>query len=126
MRKILIIDDDQSFLKFIKTYVNERYPGLEVNTFQDPVKGLSNIDCQVDLLILDLEMPGMDGGKILDFATKKGINKNRIIILSGRDADYLHDIFPMGTCLAVLNKHEARQRDVLDMVFDSLQQKCKV
>jgi hypothetical protein len=29
----------------------------------------------------------------------------------------------MGQCLAVLNKHEARQKVVLDMVFDALQKK---
>jgi hypothetical protein len=30
----------------------------------------------------------------------------------------------MGSCLAVLNKYEAKQKAVLDMVFDALQQKC--
>jgi len=54
-----------------------------------------------------------------------GLSKNRIIILSGRDADYLHQRFPMGSCLAVLNKFEARQKAVLDMIFNSLQRKCK-
>ena len=46
------------------------------------------------------------------------------VILSGRDADYLHQCFPMGSCLAVLNKYETRQRAVLDMVFGALQRKC--
>ncbi len=125
LRKVLIIDDDLSFLKFIKSYIFERCPSLHVITCVDPVKGLADIDPDVDLLIVDLEMPHMDGGKILSYATGKGLNKSRIIILSGRDADYLHKRFPMGSCLAVLNKHEARQRDVLDMVFDSLQKKCE-
>jgi hypothetical protein len=51
------------------------------------------------------------------------LSKNRIIILSGRDAEYLHERFPLGSCLAVLNKYEGRQKDVLDMIFKSLQQK---
>jgi hypothetical protein len=29
----------------------------------------------------------------------------------------------MGTCLAVLNKFEAKQKAVLDMIFNSLQSK---
>jgi hypothetical protein len=68
-------------------------------------------------------MPGLDGSKILSYAVSKGLSKNRIVILSGRDAEYLHQKFPMGSCLAVLNKYEGQQRDVLDMIFSSLQQK---
>jgi CheY-like chemotaxis protein len=88
------------------------------------VQGLAAINANLGLLLVDLEMPGLDGSKILSYATGKGLNKNRIIILSGRDADYLHQRFPMGSCLAVLNKYEVKQKAVLDMVFDSLQQKC--
>ncbi|MCP3176044.1 MAG: response regulator [Desulfuromonadales bacterium] len=123
MAKILIIDDDKTFLTFMQGYVAENYPCLEVETRLDPLQGLAAITADLSLLLLDLEMPGMDGGKILAYATAKGLNKNRIIILSGRDADYLHERFPMGCCLAVLNKHEVRQKAVLDMIFSSLQQK---
>lgn len=124
MGRILIIDDDHIFLEFLRTYVNEKFPELQVDTCVDPLKGLGAISADLDLLLLDLEMPGLDGGKILTYAIGKGMNKNRIIILSGHDAEYLHQRFPMGSCLAVLNKHEARQKVVLDMVFDSLQHKA--
>lgn len=87
----------------------------------DPLKGLAAIRDDLDLLLIDLEMPGIDGGKLLSYATGKGISRNRIIILSGHDAEYLHKRFPMGNCLAVLNKYEARQKEVLDMVFRSIQ-----
>lgn len=124
MQEILIIDDDQAFLKFIKAYVHERFPGLEINACDDPLQGLAAIKADLGLLLLDLEMPGMDGGKILSYATGKGVSKSRIIILSGRDADYLHERFPMGSCLAVLNKHEVKQKAVLEMVLTSLHRKC--
>ncbi len=123
MKKILLIDDDTAFLTVLEEYVQERYPGLHVSACNDPIKCLVSITEDIDLLLLDLEMPGIDGAKILSYATAKGLNKNRIVILSGRDADYLHQRFPMGSCLAVLNKYEAKQRDVLDMIFKSLQQK---
>ena len=126
MGKILLIDDDAAFLKLLEEYVEERYPGLHVLTCNDPIKCLASITDHLDLLLLDLEMPGIDGAKILSYATSKGLNKNRIIILSGRDAEYLHHRFPIGSCLAVLNKYEGRQRDVLDMIFNSLQKKSQV
>jgi CheY-like chemotaxis protein len=125
MGKILLIDDDAAFLKLLEEYVEERYPGLDILTCNDPIKCLVFVTDDLDLLLLDLEMPGIDGSKILSYATSKGLNKNRIVILSGRDAEYLHQRFPMGSCLAVLNKFEGKQRDVLDMIFKSLQQKSK-
>lgn len=51
------------------------------------------------------------------------MDRNRIIVLSSRDVDYLHQHFPLGTCLAVMNKYEAGQKAVLDMVLGSLQRK---
>lgn len=125
MRRILLIDDDKTFLKLLQGYVEERFTDLEVLTCDDPVRCLVNITDDLDLLLVDLEMPGLDGTKILAYATGKGISKNRIVILSGRDAEYLHERFPMGSCLAVLNKHEAKQKEVLDMIFTSLEKKSR-
>ncbi|MEJ2202230.1 MAG: response regulator [Desulfuromonadaceae bacterium] len=119
-----MIDDDPTFLDYIENYVNELYPSLEFCTCMDPVRGLTSINDGLSLLLLDLEMPGLDGSKLLNYAVGKGVQRSRIIILSGRDAEYLHKRFPMGSCLAVLNKHEARQKTVLDMVFSSLNSKC--
>lgn len=124
MKKILLIDDDRFFLEFLTGYVRQRYPGLEILAFDNAMQALPAINADIDLLLLDLEMPQLDGSKLLAYATEKGLNKSRVIILSGHDADYLHRRFPMGQCLAVLNKHEARQKVVLDMVFDALQRKA--
>jgi response regulator of citrate/malate metabolism len=127
MGKILIIDDDTSFVGVLSDYIRQYYPLLNVGTCTNPLKGLQAIkQGGIDLLLVDLEMPTLDGTKIFKFATEAGIDKNRIVILSGRDADYLHESFPLGTCLAVLNKYEAKQKAVLDMIFSSLQRKAAV
>ncbi|MDH3997580.1 MAG: response regulator [Desulfuromonadales bacterium] len=123
MKKILIIDDDRLFLDTLSGYVRAHYPSLEVQTCDNPITGLASINADLDLLLLDLEMPEIDGAKLLSYATEKGLDKSHIIILSGRDADYLHQCFSMGQCLAVLNKHEVRQKAVLDMIFGALQDK---
>lgn len=125
MGQILIIDDDKAFLNVLATYVSDNYPALEIICRTDPIRALADIHAGLELLLLDLEMPGMDGAKVLQYARGKGVKKSRIIILSGRDAEYLHQVIPMGECLAVLNKYEARQREVLDMIFRSLQLKSE-
>ena len=124
MGKILIIDDDESFLVLLSDYIEHYYPLLKVQTCKNPLQGLKAMSKDLDLMIIDLEMPHLDGTKLLKYAAETGISKNRIILLSNHDADYLHEHFPMGTCLAVLNKFEAGQKAVLDMVFRSLEKKA--
>ncbi len=123
MGKILIIDDDLVFLDFLSGYIRKYYPLLQVETCTSPLLALKSIKTDLDLLIVDLEMPKMDGCKLIRYAIDSGVDKRRIILLSSRDADYLHEHFPMGTCLAVMNKYEAGQKAVLDMIFRSLEKK---
>ena len=124
MGKILIVDDDEMFVRLLRDYIEEYYRLLEVETCTNPLKALGALNSRIDLLIIDFEMPNLDGMKLFRFAVDAGVDKNRIVIVSARDAEYLHDRFPLGTCLAVLNKHDARQKAVLDMIFSSLQKKA--
>ena len=123
MGKVLIIDDQDYFLELIRDHIHDRFPGLTVLTCDDPVRCLTSITTDLDLLLVYLEMPGLDGAKVLAYAVSKGIDRNRVIIFSGRDAEYLHKRFPPGSCLGVLNKFEAKQQEALDMIFSALQKK---
>jgi len=125
MGRILLIDDDRAFTELLSGYIRESYPLLQVEICNNPLIALHSIKTGgYDLMLIDLEMPTMDGMKLLKFAIQAGMDKNRIVILSGRDADFLHQLCPMGTCLAVLNKFEVRQKAVLDMIFSSLNKKA--
>lgn len=124
MGKILLIDDDPAFTRLLGDYIADQYPLLTVDICNNPLEALAAIrKAPYDLILIDFEMPTLDGRKLMNFAVQSGIEKRRIVILSSRDADFLHEQCPMGSCLAVLNKHEVRQRAVLDMIFSSLSQK---
>lgn len=93
---------------------------VSVETYVTPINALSRIDSSIDLLIVDLEMPHIDGKKFLEFAAEKGVSRRKVIVVSGRDAEDLHTIFPPGACLAVMNKTEAKQREAFEMILDSI------
>ena len=126
--RVLLVDDEQNVLNALRRELTTPPLGrhhYDVETFTSATEALERAKEQpFDLVISDYLMPAMDGLKLLRFAVSSGMDKNRIVILSGRDADFLHNVCPMGTCLAVLNKFEARQKSVLDMVFNSLNQKA--
>jgi CheY-like chemotaxis protein len=127
MGKILLIDDDEAFTKILGTYIQEYYPLLQVESCNNPLNALALIKKgSWDLLLIDMEMPTMDGFKLFRFATAAGLDKNRIVILSARETEYLRQFFPLGSCLAVLNKFEVKQKEVLNMIFSSLQRKAAV
>lgn len=122
--RILLIDDEPAFTRFLGDYISENYPLLGVDVCNSPLEALVYIKKDIySLILIDFEMPTLDGRKLLNFAVQAGVDKNRIVIISGRDPNYLREFCPMGSCLAVLNKHEARQKAVLDMIFSSLSEK---
>ena len=59
MKKIMIADDEPGIVEMIKGYFE--MSGYEVITAQDGTSALEKISQRPDLILLDINMPGMDG-----------------------------------------------------------------
>jgi two-component system nitrogen regulation response regulator NtrX len=81
MKTILVVDDEKSVrdsLRMILTYA--RY---EVEMAEDGTKALSSLDSRpIDMVLLDIKMPGMDGIEVLEMMLKKN-PELPIVIISG-------------------------------------------
>lgn len=121
-KRIVIVDDSDAACRMFREILLERYGAdrVDVESYVTPLNALPRIDSSIDLLIVDLEMPHIDGKKFLEFAIARGVDRRRVIVTSGRDADDLHTIFPAGSCLAVMNKTEPKQREAFQMILDSI------
>jgi len=63
-RKILLVDDEAGFTELLKMNL-ERAGGYEVRIENDPTKAFSTARVFLpDVIILDVVMPGMDGGDV--------------------------------------------------------------
>ncbi len=118
---IVVVDDNQMFCDKMTLFFEERYGDrIKIQTYTDPLRALQVLKPEIDLLIVDLEMPTIDGKKFLSYATQKGLDKRRIIIASFQNAEYLHQKFQLSECLAVMDKNEPEQQKVFAMITDSI------
>jgi len=120
-KRVVIVDDSSSYCDLWSNILGERYADIaNVEAYSHPYDALPKIDDTIDLLIVDLEMPGMDGKKFVEYARQKGLSARRIIVTSSHSADELHQRFRIGETIAVINKTEARQQEAFLMILDSI------
>lgn len=124
MKRIVVVDDSPAFCQIWSTFISERYASVaNVEAYSHPYDALPKIDNTIDLLIVDLEMPGMDGKKFVEYARQKGVPPRRIVVTSSHSAEELHQRFRIGETIAVINKTDPRQQEAFLMILDSVVQR---
>ncbi|XPV74752.1 MAG: response regulator [Desulfovibrio sp.] len=79
--KLLLIDDELRFSAILKRRFEQR--GISVLTAADAVSGISLLSQQqIDVIILDVKMPGMDGLSALSYI-KANFPLSEVIMLTG-------------------------------------------
>ena len=56
--KLLIVDDERGIVDMIQSYFQTQYDILTAYSGQEALK---KVACKPDLILLDINMPGMDG-----------------------------------------------------------------
>jgi CheY-like chemotaxis protein len=121
MKRIVVVDDSPAFCDLWSNFIGERYADVaNVEAYEHPYDALPKIDANIDLLIVDLEMPGMDGKKFVEYARQKGVPARRIVVTSSHSADELHQRFRIGETIAVINKTDPKQQEAFLMILDSV------
>ncbi len=82
--KILIIEDEKRIISFIKKGL--KYEGYIIEEAYDGKSGLNKgRDTSIDLIILDLMLPKMDGMEVCHLLREEGV-KTPIIMLTAKDS----------------------------------------
>ncbi|WGI16726.1 response regulator [Methanonatronarchaeum sp. AMET-Sl] len=86
MKKVLIIEDNPDELELFEEILKQQY---EVTTAGDGEKGLEKMSPEIDLVLLDRMMPGLDGGQVLKKIRQNKnpeISNTPVILLTALDA----------------------------------------
>jgi two-component system OmpR family response regulator len=82
--KVLVTEDDQNVRELIRTRLN--LSGYEVQTARNGVEGLNRAFCfQPDAMVLDINMPELDGFGVLEGLMAKGL-RIPVLVLTARHA----------------------------------------
>lgn len=113
-KKILIADDSSIILNFIDKNISDEYQTIKVNNGKDALEMVNSDD--IYALLLDLNMPGLNGFQVLDFLKEKDLlEKMPVVVITGDDTeDTIKKAFTY-PILDVLNKpfNEEKIRRVL-------------
>jgi len=120
-RRVVVVDDSPLQCAIWRRLFETRYGDRAVvETFTDPTEAVRHLDPGIHLLLVDWEMPEMDGREVLEAARDAGVNLKRVIISSSHPANRLHEEFDSSGCLAVIEKAEPEQQAAFLMILDSI------
>jgi hypothetical protein len=120
-KRVVLVDESRLYAESWRAVLACRYGDrVSFEAYQNPLEALPRLGPDVRLLLVNLELPLFGGRKLFELAKERGVAERRIVILSSRDAAELHQLFPDGCCLAVINKTEPKQQDAFLMILDSI------
>ena len=86
MKKVIYIEDNAANQRLV-TQVFKRLPKLELLNADEPVTGLELIELhKPDLILLDINLPGMDGFEVFQRLKEKENSKNTPVIAISANA----------------------------------------
>lgn len=121
-KRILVVDDDGTMLRTIKSWLSEKYQVFMVNSGMSAITFLARN--QVDLILLDYEMPVTTGPKVLEmlrsepstseipvmFLTVKSDKESVMQVLSLKPEKYLLKTMPPADLVANIDEFFERQK----------------
>lgn len=122
MKRVLITDDEPRIVRLIKGMID--WEGLLLELAGEALDGFEALriikEKRVDILIVDMKMPGMDGMQLINRAIEYNPSLSVIIISGYQEFDYAYQALKKGVCdylLKPINKHDLDRalRRILNM-----------
>ncbi len=117
-KSILLVDDDPTFLKMMKGWLDEEYRVTIVTSGTQALMYIA--DNKPDLILLDYEMPVTSGPQVLEMIrSETKVDRIPVIFLTGKgDRDKVLALKPDGYLLKSLNRDQ-----ILNSIYEFFEKK---
>ena len=82
---VYVVDDDDAVRDSLDTYLTLK--GMKVTVFSSAQELLNHVNIQPNILILDVNMPSIDGFMLLEMLRKRGHDEPAVLITGLGDPD---------------------------------------
>ncbi len=98
IKNVLIVDDHALFLEGLSVFFEQHYQGVQVHIANSAVKalGLLSDNLNIDLILLDLAMPEIDGQQFLNEINKKHYLIPLIIVSGSENSNQIQNALTKG------------------------------
>ena len=121
MEKILIVDDEMFSRMAIEDILRAEWSGIEVFSARGASEALGILEREeIDLLMTDIKMPGMNGLELLAEVRRRGLSMEVIILSSYNEFDLVRQAMKLGT-FDYLFKPAMLPPDIIEVVKKALQ-----
>ncbi len=116
---LLLVDDDPSMVRLLAKIINRSFDGrIRLHSLTDPKKARQWIEQNlVDILVTDLEMPGVSGLELLRSAKRKNPCAQVLFVTGHSTLDTLTDALELGATDYLLKPFD--QVELIGLVEDA-------
>lgn len=116
-KNILLIEDSPTIRQYVRRILEKGLPGCVVREAEEGRDAISEMaQKKVDLIVTDLQMPGMDGPTFLRMIRKNNLLKQKpVLVFSSSDSSQVRSEFGGDSCMEFLLK-PASADQILDAI----------
>jgi DNA-binding NtrC family response regulator len=118
--RVALVDDDPVTVELLENAIRQRFSGdVQIKTATDPEVAWHLLEAEiVDLLITDLEMPGISGMDLLRCAKRKNAWTQVLMVTGHSSVDALTDAMELGAADYMLKPldPEQLQEEITDVL----------
>ena len=104
--KIMLMDDSPTIRSFLRQVLEKHFEGCDIEECEDGKEGIRALSkSKVDVIITDLQMPGMDGHRFLELIKRNPIlSKKPVLVMSSEITPELVGTYQQQANIAFLPK----------------------
>jgi DNA-binding NtrC family response regulator len=111
--QILLVDDDPDMLRLLENIIRRDFSSIvRIQALNDPQDARRCLESElIDILITDLEMPDIDGLKLLHYAKRKNVWTQVLVVTGHSNFDALMDAMEYGATDYLLKPIDLQEFD---------------